>query len=257
MTTTTTTTTSSFSSATPLEINNNNEDDGTDNDNVNDSILVNTNLPELNSRTIVYGRSKMGKTTLLIKMIIEHFSHMVDSFVIMSATYPFDEKWKAVKHRCPQPRYAYTDFNYENISTIYEYLQSEARQHRNTLFVIDDMTRGIRTGSRDEYLLDRIIANSRWINTTIVHSAQKIVHICPELRQNFESLICFSPETPEEFKSIYENCGRLNKDRFESLIQYCTRKPYEFFYIKRIASLTYFFHCFSPLEIIYRGQTIH
>lgn len=166
----------------------------------------------------------------------------------MSPTFHFDSKWRFVK-KLEQPCKVYSGFNDQIINEVYQYLVSERKEHRNTLLVIDDMTREVRQGNKSEYLLDRIIANNRWLNCTIIQSVQKVVHAPPEMRLNFDSLITFYPDNIEELNLVYKTCGFSNRQKFDQLLRYCTSEPYSFLYVRRDGPLTHYFKKFVPLSI--------
>jgi hypothetical protein len=200
----------------------------------------------------------MGKTTLVVKLILAHYRHFVNNLVIISSTYPFDEKWKAVVNRCRQQKiYSYTSVNLNIMSKIYQFLLASRRRNERTLLVIDDMTREMRSSDQCEKLYNRIVANNRWFNTSIVQSAQKVVHVAMEMRLNWDNLITFYPDNQDEVNDVYKTCGRLSKPKFERILRYCTKEPYSFMYARRHNTLTSYYHNFTPLEIIDNGQQLH
>lgn len=207
-----------------------------------------THLPPPNSRTLIIGRSKKGKTSLIINMIRFHFVSVVDFIIIMSPTFHFDNKWKTIK-RLGLPLKLYEIFTLQTMTEIYNFLLQQRREHQRTLLVIDDMTREVRTGGRAEFLLDRIIANNRWLLTTVIESVQKVIHAPPEMRLNWDCLITFYPDNLEEFGIIYKTCGFGDKRKFDSLLRYCTREPYSFLYIRRDGPQTSYFRRFTPLTV--------
>lgn len=200
----------------------------------------------------------MGKTTLLAQMIIEHYSCFCHSIIVLSSTYPFDEKWKAVVHRCPDQTFrCYTTFNLPIIKEIYQYLLNERQAERHSLLVIDDMTRELRSADKAEKLYDRIIANNRWFYTSIIQSAQKVVHVAMEMRLNWDNLITFYPDNQDELTDVYKTCGRLSRGEFERILRFCTNEPYSFMYVRRHDTTTSYYRRFTPLVIVSKGIELH
>jgi hypothetical protein len=183
-------------------------------------------------------------------MIVSHFYKFVHTIIVISPTYFSDEIWKAVRLRTPQRKVWYPYFNEDVIEHIYNFLVEEKKEGRHTLLVVDDMTREIRSADRAEMIYDRIICNNRWLYCTLIHSAQMIVHVPPEMRKNWDQAILWYPRNMEELNQVYKICGKMNRQKFDKLLKKCTQTPYHFLYIKKQNTRTYYFHCFTPLTVV-------
>lgn len=173
---------------------------------------------------------------------------MVDEIIIMSPTFNYDPKWQ-VLNELELPVYTCSTFDYRVIKKIHHHLIHLRNLNMHSLLVIDDMTRGVRTGDRAEQLLDRIIANNRWLNCTLIESVQKVVHAPTEMRLNWDCLITFYPDNIEELSLVYKTCGFGRKEDFDQLLRFCTKEPYSFLYIRRDGPVTHYFHKFVPLQL--------
>jgi hypothetical protein len=195
---------------------------------------------------------------MICKMILNHYRYMVHTIIIMSPTYWSDDVWKAIRRRCPQEKISYDSFSEPIIREIYNFMSAERQEGRYTLLVVDDMTREMRKGPNDdaEKIYDRIVANNRHLNCTLIQSAQMVVHVAPEMRKNWDNVMMWKPINADELKHRYQVCGSMSMSQFESLLRYCSQQDHHFLYIKRLGTRRYFFHCFHPLKVDINGEIV-
>lgn len=216
-----------------------------------------TCLPQLDTRLIVLGRSKLGKTSLVIKLSVFHYAHLgIRHITVVSPTYYNDNKWKTVEDLILENEEDFTltvfrEMNEKNIRKIRGSLERHKKIGEHTLLIIDDMTREMRQGNNEcEKAFQQIVANNRWLLCTVIESAQQIVHIPLEMRVNWDYLITFYPENRKEFSNIYDTCGFGSQKAFDQLLHHCClQRAYDFLYISRNGPITKHYHNFIPLKI--------
>lgn len=164
----------------------------------------------------------------------------------MSRTYLADNKWRIVE-RLGLPMYIFELFTLDALEAIQDIIKKDTR--RRSLLVIDDMSRDLRLLRHAEYTYNRLVSNCRWMNLSIIQSAQMVTHVPPEMRVQWDYMITFKPENKDEAENVYKTAGCGTRTQFDILLDKCCSEAYSFLYINRNSPITHYFKRFTPLEI--------
>lgn len=197
-------------------------------------------------RIIIAGRSKSGKTTLLINLLMksELLCSKFDKITIISPTaYTQDKLWNNLKK--PDGKTIVLHNKYQE--TIIDEVEKKplGEQH---LVVFDDCLGQLRAGASYRNKLDQLMARARHNNISVIINTQSIMALTPSIRQDSDVYIVFEQHREAEVERLKEEFYYFSKEDFKKLLKYCTKDQYSFLIINK-AKPVEFYRCFNKLEI--------
>jgi hypothetical protein len=212
---------------------------------------------------ILCGRSKSGKTTLLMNLLVNksfHLLKMFDEIYVWSPTAFSDLVWRA--HRLDNehyfPRYQESDL-LKTMKAVRDAnrLADEKKQARlKTLFIFDDCgAEHVRTGNFAQNAFDELVLNLKNFNVSLIWSGQQIEYCTLALRRNAEYSFIFQQWNTDEKALIYKDFGFGSFDVFNEHFTRITSELHHFLFVDRTSGIPQYYHNFDKkLKITYYGK---
>ena len=102
-----------------------------------------------------------------------------------------------------------------------------------TLLILDDVGIDARQGGNkitDQNILNKMIANSRHVNLSIIWLSQKVTMVPPVVRVNADCFCVYASMSRKEQDCLYAETGVQTRKRFDELFFLATKDPYSFFF---------------------------
>lgn len=194
-------------------------------------------------RLLMLGRSRSGKTTTLINLLINKklYYQQFDEVYIFSKTFWLDGKWRNVKIA---PERVKTSLKLEYLRAIIANIQKDP--HKNRLIVIDDCASEAdfrKQGHQNE--IDELAMLAFHLNCSIITTAQNKTSVSTPTRSNADGVVIFEPDNQEQLKEIYKEFGLGTQKEFNQIVSYATRIPYSFLFINRQGPKRQYFRNFT------------
>lgn len=182
-------------------------------------------------RLLLLGRSRSGKTTLLINLLINRklYYRQFEEIYVFSPTFWLDGKWRNVE--IDKSR-VFTELKLEILAAIISRIKKDP--HKKRLLVLDDCGAedDIRkSGHKNE--IDKMAFLAFHLNCSIIYCAQNKTSLSTPTRHNADGIVVFEPDNQEQLKEIYKEFGVGTIKEFNQLVDHATREPFDFLFIKR------------------------
>tara|TARA_R110001592_G_C13147074_1_gene747817 strand:- start:1573 stop:2376 length:804 start_codon:yes stop_codon:yes gene_type:complete len=190
-------------------------------------------LPDLKNNFVlsILGGRGSGKGVLLMNMLYrkEMFNILenVKNFHYFSPTGLSDRTCAPVReYNNPSIHLKYDDNIIRDITLYQNSYQEEDRP--KCIICIDD-----NVGTKCK-ALNNLVTRARHSNTSIIYVSQALKQINKCVRSNCTDVVIFKTYNAKEYENIYEEYGSLFGSRkyFNKMYRYCTRKKYDFMFLK-------------------------
>lgn len=152
------------------------------------------------------GRSRQGKTTLLIKLINQLWKKVFRHILIISPTVNFDPSYRRIYD--PELVTRIPHYHELKLRKIMDQLEEWGAEDHPTLIVFDDPGgTGIDVATTSRNKIVQFVSASRWRNISICFLAQQMQMVPTVLRANVESVIYFEPQNADHQKELYRTAG--------------------------------------------------
>ena len=217
-------------------------------------------LPNYNGfNFVISGSSGSGKTTLLYSLMkqgkrkgIRHgYKGLFDKIYIVSPTIGNDSIKNDPFKSLPEDQ-IYKELTLENLEEILEELESNRKDNKNSLLILDDVGSELKKSKAIEKKLISLIQNRRHLYTSIFILLQKFKDSPTGIRSNMSHFISFRPKNMNEQDAITNELFNLNKEETRKLMDYVFDSKHDFLYVDLSLhkSGNYIFHKnFNRLEI--------
>ena len=196
---------------------------------------------------VIAGYSGSGKTNLLINLMsnkkhnkkrtsFKQCFHNV--FVVSPSLHTLEDN---IFDDLP-PDNKFTEFNPDMLKAYNAMIDEEQeilekRKHKKkpykpylNLLILDDVGNSIRSSKKLEDEFNKLVANRRHSNTSIIILLQNVVQVPPKVRSNMSNFISFKPKSIEEEERIFSFTKKPKKFMTE-FFEYFFQKPHDFLYI--------------------------
>ncbi len=170
------------------------------------------------SRTLLCGRSQMGKTTLGVLIVVEQLIPDLDRIILISAT-PDQSTYDPIRKYIQKNDIIYNITKdtikqiFDDIKHLYEVCKAKGVPPQRTLIFMDDLAgSGLMHGGRRGAFANLAIQTPHWSLSIIVVSHQP-TNTDPNFRNNAENVIVFPPDGEEELvwlRKSYQSLAMKN-----------------------------------------------
>jgi hypothetical protein len=181
-------------------------------------------------------RSQSGKTSLLIKLLVGKWMHLVDKVYIFCPTYYQDPKWLIIDEYVKSGKVViYITIDEKRLNNIYASCCKKKLTNPDfhTLLIFDDCVgqSGFKTNS-EEGILNRIVCKGNHANMSTVWSIQKLTMCSTIMRNQAEGIVVFYCQEKES-KILHSEYGVGSSKFFQKMVELSTFKPYNTLFINR------------------------
>lgn len=171
------------------------------------------------SRTLICGRSRMGKTTLAVRIINEQLKKSLDRIILVSSsshqnTYDSIRKFIQRNDIHSNPHKDTFKNIFEDIAKLVRIAHNNGIPPQRTLILVDDLAgTGLMHNNRKGAFASLSVQTPHWSISLIVIS-HKPTNTDPDFRNNAENIIIFPPDGEEEYlwvKRCYQSLAMKNK----------------------------------------------
>jgi len=217
---------------------------------------------------VVAGYSGSGKTNLLINLMSNKKHNKKRTsfkgcfhniFIVSPSLHTLEDN---IFKDLPEGN-KFTEFNVDMLKAYDDMIAEEKevmekRKHKGkpfkpylNLLLLDDIGSSIRSSKKLEESFNKLIANRRHSNTSIIMLLQNVVQIGPKIRSNMSHFISFKPKSIEEEERIYAFTKKPKK-HMKEFFDYFYQKPHDFLYIDMSLKKSndfIFYHNFNRVNI--------
>jgi hypothetical protein len=216
---------------------------------VNKSPVSNIKHP---CRILACGRSRLGKTHLIVNLLDKYLRHQIDIFIIICPTFSAQKTFDPIRHLVT-PQCTYEEPTEQNLRKIKEQIVGirnlciqQNRKSPNICVLIDDCSGlSIIHGHRRGIFANFSVQTPHW-NTSLIVITQQPTAVDPNFRDNAEHIIAFPSENendvnwlrksynpeantdPSKIKTIIDTAwkgGRSTKEEWGQHFLYIYLKP--------------------------------
>lgn len=182
-------------------------------------------------RLMVVARSQMGKTTLMIKLMVYFWVKMFKKIYIFCPTFHKDTKWSAVNEHVKSGKIKI----YNNVdSSVIKKIWSKCVATEPVLFYFDDCTgQPDFKVNNEQGVINQLVCKGNHSGISTVWVIQKFTQCSTTMRANAEGLITFYVQSEDEKKYIYKEFGIGSFKNFKTIIDESTKTAYHNFYCNR------------------------
>lgn len=187
-------------------------------------------------RLMVVARSQMGKTSLLIKLMLYYWIEMFDRIYIFCPTYAKDNKWRVLDEYLTTKIQVYAVVKETTIKNIWKQCDMEKEKNEDAQFLIlcDDCAGQADFKINNEQgIINQLVSKGNHSNISTVWVVQKFTQCSTIMRTNAEGLLTFYVQSEDEMKYIWKEFGVGQFKVFRDVLKENTKEKYHNFYINR------------------------
>jgi Poxvirus A32 protein len=207
-------------------------------------------------RLLVSARSQMGKTTLMIKLMLWYWLDMFETIYLFCPSYLNDEVWRVMdKHVESGKIVVHVGLKESSIVSLWKRLarqkEKNAKPVKHYLFYFDDCGDDPLFKKNDpKHVINGLAIRGNHDNISQVWCVQNLVLCSTIMRNNADGLLTFYIQADRELDYIHGQFGFGKKSDFKQLLQTCTAKKYDNFYVNRQGpGMADYYHNFNFLHI--------
>ena len=180
-------------------------------------------------RICILGSTGSGKTNLLMNLIFEEYAKILKRVVLMAGKPDTISEMKSL-HNENKPSFDMELFNKYNDQKVNEIMDKVEEDHKETVFIFEDLTAFNVFKKNSNNAIDRILMNGRQSLASAIFTAQYYKNLHGSARSiNCSMLILFEVPDDEEKEKIYkEHKNGLTRDQFFKLLEEHTREKFTF-----------------------------
>lgn len=179
----------------------------------------------------------MGKTSLMIKLMIKEWFKLYDRIWIVCPTYAEDKNWSFFDPYIESGRVTVlSEVNENKLKKIWNSCKKAKIENSKLQFLIyfDDCTgQPAFKKNQETGVLNQLCSKGNHANITIIFVVQKFTQASTIMRTNSESFVTFYTQSETEKNAMYNEFGFGKKKTFGQILDMCTREPYASFYVNR------------------------
>jgi hypothetical protein len=179
----------------------------------------------------------MGKTTLMIKLMIKYWLNDFDKIWIVCPTYAEDDNWSYFDSHLKNGHIeVLSEVNENKLKHIWNWCKKEKIHDRKKHFLIyfDDCTGQPAFKTNQETgVMNQLFSKGRHANITFVIVVQKFTQASTIMRTNSDAFLTFMTLSDTEKDHMYKEFGFGGKKKFIQLLDDATIEPYHHFFINR------------------------
>jgi hypothetical protein len=172
--------------------------------------------------TVLVGRKGSGKTNLCLRILKDNdgWRNAYQEIIIISPTFKLQPCWQSISG---EGITVYESFSEETLDKIYK----EQQPHVNSLLICDDNGEDLRRVNQKVF--NKLIANSRHLNCSVVALLQKLSQAPTVLRSNCDVFAVFAACSQREQDILWAEIGILDKKTFQKMFVDSTAEQYSCF----------------------------
>lgn len=179
-------------------------------------------------RLMTVARSQMGKTSLLIKLMIYYWLHMFDVIYIFCPTFSKDRKWTQLNDAVEKGKVkVYGTVKNNTLLKIWKKCDEMLIKKPESQFMIffDDCA-----GQKDFKMnnetgvINQLVSKGNHSHISTVWAVQKFTQCSTIMRSNAEGLLTFFVQSEDEMKYIWKEFGVGNFKDFKQLLHSATKE---------------------------------
>jgi hypothetical protein len=180
-------------------------------------------------RICILGSTGSGKTNLLMNLIFEEYAKILKRVVLMAGKPDTIGEMKSL-HNENKPSFDMELFNKYNDQKVNEIMDKVEEDHKETVFIFEDLTAFNVFKKNSNNAIDRILMNGRQSLASAIFTAQYYKNLHGSARSiNCSMLILFEVPDDEEKEKIYkEHKNGLSKEQFFKLLEEHTSEKFSF-----------------------------
>lgn len=189
-----------------------------------------TSLMNKSNFTLFLGKAGSGKSSLLISFLqtpslFKKVYHNI--FLFMPSNSRASIRNGFFDNNLPEEQ-IFDDVNLENLQSVYDKAQEDAREDLNTLLIFDDVQKYFK--GENEKLLLHIINNRRHSRISIWFACQTYGSIPKQVRQGLTNLFIFKVNKVE-MENIFTECIEQHKKSFLEILNLVYDKSHNFLFL--------------------------
>lgn len=194
----------------------------------------------------------MGKTTLMVKLMLYYWVNMFDNITIFCPTYSKDSAWRPVDTYYGKKVVVYSkvsDVKIRNVWAKADRRRAADPKHVEMIY-FDDCTGQEDFKVNDERgIINQLVSKGNHSGISTVYVVQKFTQCSTTMRLNAEGLITFFTQSENEKKYIWGEVGVGTYKKFKEVMDSCTREPYHSFFVNRQGpGMPDYFHNFKWIK---------
>jgi hypothetical protein len=186
---------------------------------------------------MVVARSRMGKSTLLIKLLLYFWIKQFNQIFIFCPTYGSDNKWSAVDPYIKKGQVTVKPVLTENIlRKIWQKCREKRQTHPgwNTMILMDDcMDQEAFLSQSKGSVINGLVCKGNHDGISTVWCVQKATQANTTMRLQAEGVITFYPGNAKEINCLWSDYGVGSLKWFTQMLYNATEKPYDNFFVNR------------------------
>tara|TARA_R110000868_G_scaffold167194_1_gene401478 strand:+ start:280 stop:1053 length:774 start_codon:yes stop_codon:yes gene_type:complete len=187
---------------------------------------------------VLVGSSGSGKTTLLYSLmktgikkgLQQGYKNIFDKIYVVSPTIGNDSIKDDPFKKLPSNQ-MYKELTADSIDEIQKNLESNRKDNKNSLLILDDVGSELKKSKNIEKKLISLIQNRRHLYTSIIILLQKFKDAPTGIRNNMSHFISFRPKNNIEQDSIISEMFKFSKEEVDDLFNYIYDAKHDFLYV--------------------------
>lgn len=194
----------------------------------------------------------MGKSTLMVKLMLARWIEQFNKIFIICPTYAEDKVWAPLDQYVGSKIKILLKVDENKLNQIW----NEARKRKiendkyHTLIYFDDCGGQASFKKIDESgVINQLTTKGNHSNISTIYVVQRIVFCSPTMRVNAEVVITFYMQNESERKRLYEEYGIGSFKNFNKLLELATKEKYHTLLINRYhAGRANYYHNFKLIK---------
>lgn len=187
---------------------------------------------------MVCARAGMGKTTLMIKLMINYWIKQFDKIYIICPTFAEDKNWSFFDPYVESGQVEVFDtVDERQLNRIWNTCKkAKVNDDPNAHYLIyfDDCTgQPAFKKNQETGVVNMLFSKGRHANISIIIVVQKFTQASTTMRVNADCFLTFMTMNCDEKNYMYKEFGYGEKKKFIKLLDDCTIEPYHHMYINR------------------------
>lgn len=195
----------------------------------------------------------MGKTTLMVKLIIKYWLEEYSKVWIICPTYAEDDNWSFFDSFVEEGKVEVIgEVNENKLNKIWNFCkkQKQADPKKHFLIYFDDCTgQPAFKKNQETGVVNQLFSKGRHSNITLIVVVQKFTQASTIMRTNADAFLTFMTLSDTEKDHMYKEFGFGGKKKFIEIIDKATIAPYHHFYVNRQgAGAPDYYHNFKKIK---------
>jgi len=203
-------------------------------------------------RMMVVARSQMGKTTLMVKLLLYYWLKMFNKIIIFCPTYSKDATWRCVDRYLGEKVDVYPVVTSGLVRKIWAKADEKKKENKEfrTLIYFDDCT-----GQEDfntqnpQGIMNQLSSKGNHSGISSIYVVQKFTQCSTTMRTNAEGFLTFYTQSEAEKKYMWQEFGFGSYKDFKEVINTSTKDAYHSLFVNRQGpGMPDYFHNFKWIK---------